>query len=1046
MRLLKTNTVEIVEFAHDQIPDYAILSHRWGAEEVTLQEVQQGSAQTRLKQGFKKVQQCCARAKDDGYNYVWVDTCCIDKTSSTELSEAINSMYVWYYQASRCYAFLADVPSRCTTMQESEWFARGWTLQELLAPEEVYFVNEQWADLGTKETLRQEVHDRTGIPLDVLSGEVDVETASVAQRMSWAAKRQTTRPEDRAYCLLGIFGIQMPLLYGEGERAFTRLQEEIMKTSNDHSLFAWASPDGRGGLLATSPAAFEASGRVDQYRAADIPNSPLTVSSRGIDLELRIIGHGPEGLCLAVLNCKQPQQKGNAWEDELVGIWVRDKSLTMTTFERVQSETMPSVDMSKFVTSQCPVRHVCIESGRIKPSRKPRSQNAVATAAITSQMASLQVYDDTLLTDLMSFSETPAKVLVRAAKDGDEDHVWLLLTRTDVEVNERVESGLTALSTAAENGHAAVVNLLLARGASVNSTDTLGRTALHRAAASGQDAIVELLTGVDGTVIDLMDSTGCTPLLLAVQNGHTAAAKVLLDRGSYTYVGDNHGQTTLLFAAANGDVPTATLLLDMEASMLAKSDVNSNLRTLPGGDDRIIDCSDTTGRTPLRVSAETGHEAIMRLLLSRGAQVDAQDTSGQTTLHWAADNGKDAIVELLLTNGGADIHAKDDSGMTALHHAADKGHNSVVTLLLDNAADASARDEHGWTPLWHAASMNHGAIVDMLLESGASISAKDSDGVTPLRWAILQGHSPMAKLLINRGASIDAEENSVRHLMQWAAKNGHDDTLNSLTRLSPDEFQPDSGWTPIIWAAVYGHEALVRQQLTNGVDVNTTDNLGRTVLECAAENGHESIAQLLLDEGADVNQSGEDGSNSLGSTPLSSAANYGHDSVVKLLLERGANPDGTTTKKRDVDNTPLWCATRHRHHKIVKLLLDKGANFKIRGHGRRTLLWEAVSDGDVTTVKLLIDAGANVTEVRDGHTLLWEATSLRDARMVALLLDAGVNVEKGGPSETPLALAYENDCAEVAKVLLERGAKTNFDRSDRYKSREMLDLFRTRDG
>lgn len=181
------------------------------------------------------------------------------------------------------------------SIEDSEWFRRGWTLQEPLAPENICFVDQKWSDIGTKAGLKSELHNATGIPMAVLAGEVDIETASVAQRMSWASRRRTTRLEDGAYCLMGIFGINMPLLYGEGENAFIRLQHEIMQASNDQTLLAWKSTDHRGGILATSAAAFENCQDiiqlVDQFDMSS--SESFAISGIGVTLDLPFIGYGP---------------------------------------------------------------------------------------------------------------------------------------------------------------------------------------------------------------------------------------------------------------------------------------------------------------------------------------------------------------------------------------------------------------------------------------------------------------------------------------------------------------------------------------------------------------------------------------------------------------------------------------------------------------------------------------------------------------------------------------------------------------------------------
>jgi len=188
--------------------------------------------------------------------------------------QAINSMYRWYSTADVCYVYLSDVPSTgdpmadCSDFSRSRWFTRGWTLQELIAPSVVIFFGSDWKQIGSKSSLRKSIIDTTGIHLRILlSG--SPENSSIAQRMSWAAKRETTRPEDLAYCLVGFFHVHMPMIYGEGsEHAFLRLQKEILKISDDESIFAWTSSQSSG-LLASSPAAFLQSGDIMPPNIAD---------------------------------------------------------------------------------------------------------------------------------------------------------------------------------------------------------------------------------------------------------------------------------------------------------------------------------------------------------------------------------------------------------------------------------------------------------------------------------------------------------------------------------------------------------------------------------------------------------------------------------------------------------------------------------------------------------------------------------------------------------------------------------------------------------
>ncbi|KAI0744298.1 hypothetical protein C8Q80DRAFT_889878 [Daedaleopsis nitida] len=193
----------------------------------------------------EKIRRCCEVARAHGFERVWVDSCCIDQASSSELSEAVNSMYLWYHHAKVCYAYLADVAddddprARGSQFRKSRWWTRGWTLQELIAPRVLVFLSYGWRVLGTKAMFAAVIEEVTGIDRAILTHEAPLESVSVAMRISWAARRQTSREEDQAYSLMGILNVHMPTIYGEGRFAFVRLQEEVLKLTSDQSLFAW---------------------------------------------------------------------------------------------------------------------------------------------------------------------------------------------------------------------------------------------------------------------------------------------------------------------------------------------------------------------------------------------------------------------------------------------------------------------------------------------------------------------------------------------------------------------------------------------------------------------------------------------------------------------------------------------------------------------------------------------------------------------------------------------------------------------------------------
>ncbi|THU84277.1 HET-domain-containing protein, partial [Dendrothele bispora CBS 962.96] len=325
MRLLNTENFKVEEFLTDSnIPPFAILSHRWGDNKLLFKDIQNLKT-AKKKPGWPKVRDACKYVKKYRFKYIWIDTCCIDKSSSAELSEALNSMYKYYGDSQVCIAYLGDVPGGKSEerfgesgwFRKSEWFRRGWTLQELIAPRYMIFLDEDWNQIGTRYSMRKVISMKviglvkiTSIPVDVFEKPGKIDDYSIAQKMSWAAFRETKRAEDMAYCLMGLFGVNMPPIYGEGgQKAFMRLQQEIIKYSEDRSIFAWvASRDYKRerGLFASSPSEFASSGDVAASKSDDLGNkSAFSFGNNGlhIHLSLQCLSDLGEDVFLASLHC-----------------------------------------------------------------------------------------------------------------------------------------------------------------------------------------------------------------------------------------------------------------------------------------------------------------------------------------------------------------------------------------------------------------------------------------------------------------------------------------------------------------------------------------------------------------------------------------------------------------------------------------------------------------------------------------------------------------------------------------------------------------------
>ncbi|UKZ79887.1 hypothetical protein TrVFT333_007650 [Trichoderma virens FT-333] len=340
MRLINTQTLDLEEFFDIYVPEYAILSHTWADGEISLQEWADRKNR-RFKPGYQKIIWTCEEATRDNLQYVWVDTNCIDKTSSAELSEAINSMFKWYRRARICYAYLEDVPhmsvpeceDQGSAFRTAKWFTRGWTLQELIAPPEVKFFSQDWRPIGTKADLALCISEITGIAWTCLlkpkfSKSNPLRGYSVAQRLSWASRRSTTRIEDQAYSLIGLFDITMPLLYGEGHEAFTRFLGEIIGKYPDHSFFASQlryvdflprSPkefcDSRNVVIGNSP-------QLQKHYTPVSHSYPFQLTNTGLQITLPIVPTLVPHFVFGVLDCWEYDMGSTQATRSVSRIWI----------------------------------------------------------------------------------------------------------------------------------------------------------------------------------------------------------------------------------------------------------------------------------------------------------------------------------------------------------------------------------------------------------------------------------------------------------------------------------------------------------------------------------------------------------------------------------------------------------------------------------------------------------------------------------------------------------------------------------------------------
>ncbi|KAK4236838.1 HET-domain-containing protein [Achaetomium macrosporum] len=372
MRLINTRTLTLTEFHGSAFtPPYAILSHTWEDErEVTLQDittVPHAELALQKGKGFGKIRQTCSLARARGIDWAWVDTCFIDKTSSSELTEAINSMFRWYQRSQQVSKFA-----------RSRWFTRGWTLQELIAPRRVEFYNRDWQFEGDKSSLGAVLSKITRIRAEVLDDADQLRIVPVAQRMS-------------AYCLLGIFGVNIPLLYGESEKAFIRLQEEIIKESNDLTLFAWrmkpkvAIAQTYWGILAPSPSEFAGCGDIEVW-VDPMHNDGCVMTSKGLRVTPNLHGGlrlGEDGIYVMKLQCHRRKRT------EKLGIFLQQLGCDMYT--RVKPDKLAKTLSSEndknrpfYVTKTVPTsRSVMLSTSIRNATNLSRALQTLAELGIT---------------------------------------------------------------------------------------------------------------------------------------------------------------------------------------------------------------------------------------------------------------------------------------------------------------------------------------------------------------------------------------------------------------------------------------------------------------------------------------------------------------------------------------------------------------------------------------------------------------------------------------------------------------------------------------
>ncbi|KAI1821624.1 hypothetical protein F4861DRAFT_451213 [Xylaria intraflava] len=925
---VKTKTLEAFVDDSKPIPPYAILSHTWGPdhEEISFQGLRDGKRKAGL--GRYKFDKCCSQAISDGFAYAWIDTCCIDKTNSTELSEAINSMFKWYENAQVCYAYLNDVDgredlqNRESSFWRSRWFQRGWTLQELVAPANVRFYDAEWRCLGVKRELAPALVRITGIPRMFLLRILPLRRASVAQRMNWASRRVTKRKEDLAYCLLGIFGITMPMIYGEGDRAFIRLQEEILRQISDDSILAWnfsndpptknPSRSTPVGALACSPSSFASGNHI-------IPGGPErgaleSLYIRGsVLLARRRLHTDSSGQCFVVLQCQHDNLNGQA-----IGIPV--KAGSRGDYNYVRQNERPCIQLPKDVSQTDPqdirilVRHSNTEYDQ--PRYAFIIENALA--------------NELELTEVMPRSswgqEKDIIILNSEAKSGRLHRIWMefqlkqgqsdkfilvleiALRKSALEVRhhlmtcdggfglEEIKRNFAAFDWRDLNNHAAS-NGALSLKATVSRMKCEDKDIFTLKLLKVRDA--PNTYNVAWVLHQLRDEKN---LVGAWKRYRKAEQSPALD----PRVGEKREELNRIREG----------LAELQGKILALQEEQYRLLQL-----EEVASSDLAKLIPDRQKQKELSKREKLLDQALTLQIRFDQRGGVAVEEEIFDSWDEAAAKKMLRRLPSSLmpsKLREDYEQTAvpahrfLLAAARAGYEPPFRQLAKQGIDVNiATKTYGHSLLMGATMGGNKRIVQTLLTLGANVKQVSRGGRSALHVSM---DADITRLLLHHGAEIDKKSSNSETALMLAAARDDKDIGKALVEHGANMERRDSnGRTALMIAALGGHEAFTRLLVEHGAELEEKDSDERTALLIAAAGGHEPVVRLLLEHGAKLEEK-----DSRKRTAIMLAAFEGQEATARLLVEYGARLDGKDTKGR----TASMIATNRGHETVGKFLAD----------------------------------------------------------------------------------------------------------------------------
>lgn len=1063
MRLINANTLKLESFFQANVPPYAILSHTWGPdeEEITFQDFQNDKID-KPGVGRFKLKASCQQAGKDGLKYIWNDTCCIDKANSTELGEAINSMFKWYERADRCYAFLQDVsPETMHLFPRSRWFTRGWTLQELLAPREVAFYSNKWRPLGSRRDLAIQIEQATSIPRHFLIGVASIFEASIAQRMCWAANRQTKRPEDIAYSLLGLFGVTMPMIYGEGDQAFFRLQEEIMRRGVDDSILAWGLQTDTG----TGKAAFQTSRGVLAKKPYDFKNCGLVVSSEesktsiesfnalGGTLRIQMRLHTtPSGDTFGLLGSHLSHDP-----HQIIGIPLR--STEKRSYNRVENVSARVFNDAECQQAAMETINIRKEHGHQHAAQRRHGfyidDHSSLRLEIIRVHPGRQWYGKFMISAVVG-SETgklvdqQTWVRLRAGRHGLEKHLVLLLElqaptqESPVPTPHCYVMASDATDEAAwddEAEHNALANFMQL---SPPGKQTASLSAEFHIRA---DISLERIGTQPMFVVKIVEAE--TPSALGAM---LPAPSLQVPKMQRSLVDIIKGEDETLVEMSQSIQQAIDAKGKAKASQTRLDTVNEQIRALEA------EREDIQLQLDSHLSHADAFTQMTTILVERRKQLvhDREKLEEDLDLafpHHAFNRGDNAswhheVAAQLLNDLPADI--EDLNGLVvqqsiklrerllvrAILHAKPGIVRFAIEALGAKTKSIKFNNDFKMSPLEIAASRSSLAVVRALL----AVETSAQSFTTALHLAARNGNLDVVRPLLH----IKSDANETAKRATSALQQALEGTQNIATvqiLLEEGADLPEPGFFALHKAALRGNTAIVTLLLDRGADLTLKNKDLWTPLACAASSSVDCV-KLLLDRGAVLNP---DPLPRLGLNigPLHTAALFNKVEIARLLLDRGADINATMS----IGQTPLWVAADSGHSEVTALLLEKGADTGVRTSFGKTPLLRAAESGHHQVVTLLLKAGGDTAEEALDKTMaLSNATVLGHDKVIASLLDyeASVNGQHSLAGADAMRHVWNVKVTNSVAQAAEKGQRKTLERLLNHKAVRLLEADLTR--